>query len=217
MMIRGAAFLCLAVLSAQVSQAPDLGRVNDAKSWRVIDADASVDGPVVRLKPHGDPAVGSHIGLALVQNVKFSEGTLDIELRGAGKQEASFLGLAFGVADATTFEAVYFRPFRFADDDPEARSHAVQYVAWPEYTWEKLRKDKPGGYEADIQPVPDPAGWFHARIEVTKEKVSVSVDGSAQPCLVVDRKAHREGAVGLWVDSMAGAFRNLRISPRPES
>src|SRR4051812_18868037 len=118
-MIRAAALLCVAVLSAQDSLAPDLGRVDDARSWRVIDADISVDGSVVRLKPHGDPAVGSHIGLALVQNVKFSEGTLEIDLRGAGTQAASFVGVAFGVADAKTFEAVYFRPFRFTDDDPD--------------------------------------------------------------------------------------------------
>jgi len=213
MMIRASVFLCVAILSAQGSIAPDLGRVNDPKIWRVIDADTSAEGPVVRLKPHGDPAVGSHIGLAVLQNVKFSEGTLEIDLRGAGKQQASFLGVVFGVADAKTFEAVYFRPFRFGDDDPDARSHAVQYVAWPEYTWEKLRKDKPGVYEAAIQPVPDPAGWFHARIEVTKQKVTVSIDGSTQPCLVVDRLGHREGDVGLWVDSMPGAFRNLRIQP----
>jgi len=212
MMIRGAAFLCMAVLSAQ-TLAPDLGRLNDPGSWRVIDADATVEGPVAHLKPHGDPAVGSHIGLALVQKMKFSEGTLEIDLRGAGKQEASFLGLAFGVADARTFEAVYFRPFRFADGDPDARGHAVQYVAWPEYTWEKLRKDKPGVYETAIQPVPDPAGWFHVRIEVTHQKVSVWVDGGTRPCLVVERLAHREGDFGLWVDSMPGAFRNLRIQP----
>jgi hypothetical protein len=213
MMIRGAAVLCLAILSAQGSLAPDLGRLSDANSWQVLDADASVEGPIVRLKPHGDPAVGSHIGLALVRNFTFSEGTLEIDLRGAGQHHASFLGLVFGVVDARTFEAVYFRPFRFVDDDPDARSHAVQYVAWPEYTWEKLRKDKPGVYETAIQPVPDPAGWFHVRVEVTTQKVSVSIDGSTQPCLVVDRLGHREGDVGLWVDSMPGAFRNLRIQP----
>lgn len=211
MMIRCSTFLCVAVVSAQGNVAPDLARVTDANSWRVLGADASLEGAVVRLKPHGDPAVGSNIGLALVQHVKFSEGTLEIDLRGAGRQDASFLGLAFGVADARTFEAVYFRPFRFADEDPDARSHAVQYVSWPEYTWEKLRKDRHGVYEAAIQPVPDPAGWFHVRIDVTKQTVSVSVDGSTQPCLVVDRLSHREGDVGLWVDSMPGAFRNLRI------
>jgi hypothetical protein len=212
-MFRGSAVFCVVVLSAQGSLTPDFERVNDARSWRVVDADATVDGRVVRLKPHGDPAVGSHIGLALVQNLKFSEGTLEVDLRGAGKQEASFVGLAFSVADPATFEAVYFRPFRFADNDPDARSHAVQYVAWPEYTWEKLRKDKPGVYEAAIHPVPDAAGWFHARIEITKQKVSVSVGGSTQPCLVVDRLGRGEGDVGLWVDSMPGDFRNLRIQP----
>jgi hypothetical protein len=213
MIIRGSALVVAAFLFAQGSVAPDLARVNDLNTWRVIDADASVDGSVVRLKPHGDPAVGSHIGLAVLQNVSFSEGTLEIELRGSGTQQASFLGLAFGVTDANTFEAVYFRPFRFVDEDPDARRHAVQYVAWPDYTWEKLRKDKPGIYETAIQPVPDPAGWFHVRIDVTKQKVSVSIDRAAQPCLVVDRLAHREGAVALWVDSMPAAFRNLRIQP----
>jgi len=203
---------CAAVVSAQGGLAPDLARVNDAKSWRVIDADASVDGSVVTLKPHGNPAVGSNIGLALLQNVKFSEGTLEVDLRGGG-QQASFVGLAFGATDAKTFEAVYFRPFRFADDDPAARAHAVQYVAWPEYTWEKLRKEKPGMFEAAIQPAPDPAAWFHVRIDVTKQKVRVWVGRSAQPCLSVDRLGHREGEVGLWVDSMPGAFRNLRIQP----
>jgi hypothetical protein len=211
-MIRSFALVCVALVSVQ-ALVPEVGRVNDPRRWRVIDADAIVDGPVVRLKPHGDPAVGSHIGLALLRNVKFSEGTLEIDLRGGGPQEASFLGLAFGAADAKTFEAVYFRPFRFADEDPEARGHAVQYIAWPEYTWEKLRREKPGVYEAAIQPVPDPAGWFHARIDVTKQNVSVSIDGSTQPCLVVDRLGHRQGDVGLWVDSMPGAFRNFRIQP----
>jgi hypothetical protein len=78
--IRCSAFLCVAVLSTQTGIAPDVARVNDMKSWRVIDAHASVEGLVVRLKPHGDPAVG-HIGLALVQQLKLSEGTLEIDLR----------------------------------------------------------------------------------------------------------------------------------------
>jgi hypothetical protein len=210
------AVICVAVVSAQGTVAPDLARVNDAESWRVIDADASVDGGVLTLKPHGNPAVGSNIGLALVQNVQFSEGTLEVDLRGAGSEVPSFLGLAFGVVDAKTFEAIYFRPFRFAAADPDARRHAVQYVAWPEYTWERLRKDKAGMFEAALQPAPDPAGWFHVRINVTKQKVSVWVDANTDPCLVVDRLGHRDGAVGLWADSMPGAFRNLRIQSAPE-
>jgi hypothetical protein len=70
-------------------------------------------------------------------------------------------------------------------------------------------------YESAVKPVPDPAGWFHARVEVTKEKVSVWVDDGKDPCLVVHRLSGRpKGMVGLWVDSNQGAFRNLKIVPR---
>jgi hypothetical protein len=101
-------------------------------------------------------------------------------------------------------KAVYFRPFNFLRDDKSLRVHAVQDVAWPDDTWEKLRKGKPGVYQSAVKPIPDPSGWFHARIEVTKQKVSVWVDDAKEPCLVVDPLANREkGKMGLWVDSGA--------------
>ena len=55
---------------------------------------------------------------------------------------------------------------------------------------------------------------FTCASEITKRNVSVWVDGGKKPCLVVERFVVRErGAVGLWVDSKEGAFRNLKISP----
>jgi hypothetical protein len=124
------------------------------------------------------------------------------------------VGVAFGAADGKTFVAVYFRPFNFLRDDKSFRVRAVQNVAWPDHTWEKLRKGKPGVFEAAVQPVPDPAGWFHARVAVTKQKVRVWAEDAKEPCLVVDRLGGRErGMVGLWVDSQEGAFRNLKILP----
>jgi hypothetical protein len=198
--------------------APDLTQVKNEKVWTVINADcdtAMEEGKrVVRLKPKGKANTPSDIGLALVEGLEFAEGTLEIDLKGKGKAEASFLGLAFAAVDGGTFEAVYFRPFNFMRDDESFRAHSVQYVSWPDHTWEKLRKGKPGVYESTVKPVPDPSGWFHARIEVTKQKVSVWVDDGKEPCLVVDRLAGREkGKVGLWVDSKEGAFSNLRIQP----
>jgi hypothetical protein len=195
---------------------PDLSRLNDGKLWRVINADhdaATEDGNrVVRLRPKGGAKPGSNIGLALLEGVEFAEGTLEIDLKGRGQREASFVGVAFSAVDGKTFEAVYFRPFNFRKDDKVFRDRAVQYVAWPEHTWEKLRKEKPGTYEAAVHPVPDPSAWFHARMEVTKHKVSVWVDDAKAPCLVVERLTGREkGRVGLWVDSQEGTFRGLRI------
>lgn len=198
--------------------APDLSQINDGKSWKVINSNSDAaleDGKrVVRLNPKGGDIPGaSNTGMALVEGLEFSEGTLEIDLKGKGKQERSFLGLAFSVVDDKTYEAVYFRPFNFMKDD-EYRNRAVQYVSWPDHSWEKLRKDKPGMFESAVKPVPDPSGWFHARIEVKKQKVSVWVDDAKEPCLVVDRLASREkGKVGLWVDSREGAFSNLKIQP----
>jgi hypothetical protein len=197
---------------------PDLSKINDAKAWSVINADCATATEagkrIARLKPKGKSNTPSDIGLGLVQGIEFSEGTLEVDLKGKGKTQASFLGVAFNVADESNFEAIYFRPFNFMRDDQTLRGHAVQYVAWPDHTWEKLRKGKPGMYESAVQPIPNPSGWFHVRIEVTKQKVKVWVDNAKEPCLVVDRLASLEkGKVGLWVDSKEGAFRDLRITP----
>ncbi|MFL5338620.1 MAG: family 16 glycoside hydrolase [Gemmataceae bacterium] len=204
--------------SQEKAIAPDLSRIDDAKAWSVINADCKTaveDGRrVVRLTPKGHMPTGSNIGLALVEGLEFAEGTLEVDLKGKGKQEASFLGVAFAAAEGKTFQAVYFRPFNFLRDPESFRSHAVQYVAWPGHTWEKLRKEKPGVYESAVKPIPDPAGWFHARVEVAKQNVRVWVDDGKEPCLVVDRLAGREkGKVGLWVDSNEGEFRDLKIRP----
>lgn len=197
---------------------PDLSHIKDAKAWHVINADVEAslkDGkPVVRMKPKGKSATPSDIGMALLEGFDFAEGTIELDLKGKGKQEASFVGVAFHAIDGSTFESVYFRPFNFLRDPPTFRTHAVQYVCWPEYTWEKLRKSKPGVYESTVKPVPDPAGWFHARIEVDKQKVRVWVDDGKEPCLVVDRLTIRNsGRIGLWVDSKDGSFKSLRILP----
>lgn len=146
--------------------------------------------------------------------MEFAEGTIEVDLKGRDAAERIFLGVAFNVADGKTFEAVYFRPFNFKADDKALRTRAVQYVSWPANTREVLRETKPGVYESAVQPVPDPAGWFHARVEVTRQKVRVRVDDGKEPCPVVDQLAGREkGKVGLWVNSREGTFSNLKIVP----
>jgi hypothetical protein len=198
-------------LATEKVSAPDLSKIN-----AIADTSLEAGKPVVHLRPMGKAKTPSDIAMALVEGLEFTEGSLEIDLKGKGPHEASFLGLAFNVADGKTFEAVYFRPFNFmregASEGQTYRSHAVQYVAWPDHTWEKLRKGSQGVYESTVNPVPDPSGWFHVRIEVTKRKVKVWVNDGKQPCLVVDRLvSHDKGTTGLWVDSKEGWFRNLRI------
>jgi hypothetical protein len=197
---------------------PDVGKIADASTWHVANGEtkAGVENgrPVVELAPVGGNHTGSNVGLALVNGVTLREGAIDVDLRGAGEAGASFLGIAFGVEDPATYEAVYFRPFRFRSGNPVERSHAVQYVAWPEHTWEALRTDSPGVFEAAIAPVPDPGGWFHAHVEVARDTVKVFVDRAKRPTLVVRRLRSDPGGVGLWVDSQPGSFANLAITTR---
>jgi hypothetical protein len=217
--VLGVLLACAPAGSAQPKAvAPDLSRINQGKAWKLINADCATvmeEGKrVVRVRPKVIAPTGSSIGLAVVEGLEFVEGSLEIDLKGKGKEERSFLGVAFGVVDGKTFEAVYFRPFNFMPDDKAFRARAVQYVAWPEHTWEKLRRRKPGVYESAVKPVADPSGWFHARIVVTRQKVSVWVEDAKEPCLVVDRLSSREkGKVGLFVDSNEGAFSGFKIIP----
>ena len=163
---------CLGLSSVNAQQGtgtPDLATVADAKAWRVFHATAEsleMDGKrTVRLTAEGDSANGV-VGLALPVGYSLATGAIEVDLKGKNARQASFLGVAFNVSDEKTFEAIYFRPFNFRADEP-MRNRAVQYIAWPEYTWEKLRKGMPGQFEKSVSPVPDPDAWFHARIEVT--------------------------------------------------
>jgi hypothetical protein len=211
------AFVLLASCAGPAAIRPDISRIDDSHTWSVANAESHAaveDGKqVLRLAPVGGNHQGSNIGMALVAGVTFAEGAIDVDLRGRGEADASFVGIAFGIADPTRYEAVYFRPFRFRSANAMERSHAVQYVAWPEHTWEALRARSPGVYEAAIAPVPDPAGWFHAHVEVDRTTVSVYVDGASQPTLVVARLRTEPGGVALWVDSQEASFANLQIRP----
>lgn len=195
---------------------PNLAAMADPASWKVSHAAAEtleVDGKrAVRLTADGDSANGI-VGLALPAGVRFTTGTIEIDLKGKNVRQRSFLGVAFNVADERAFEAVYFRPFNFKADEP-MRGRAVQYVAWPGNTWEHLRTSAPGQFEKPVDPVPDPDGWFHARIEVTDTHVRVFVNEAKVPSLVT-RRLQSGGAgrpVGLFVDSADGIYANFRIT-----
>jgi len=208
--------LVLASCAASTSPLrPDVTAIADREHWQAVNIDARASSEpakrLVTIGPTGGNRKGSNVGMALVAGLTFDQGTIDVDLRGLGEANASFVGIAFGVADPSHYEAIYFRPFRFRASDPVERSHAVQYVAWPEHTWEALRARAPGTYETAIRPVPDPAGWFHARIEVSPTTVKVFVDHATQPTLVVQRLSRASGGVGLWVDSQPASFANLEI------
>ena len=87
----------------------------------------------------------------------------------------------------------------------------------PDYPWQRLRAEKPEEYEDPVSPVPDPNGWFKAKVVVEADKVTVFVNDSATPTLSVTALSkQKNGAVGFWVgNNSSGDFANLKITPKP--
>lgn len=200
-------------LAQQKSLTPDVTQVVSGKGWKLSGRAATVTTEDGKNALRFDEKKGQ--GFAWLVGSDFSEGTIDIDLKGKNELQRSFVGVAFRGTDDTTHDAVYFRPFNFKSADPVRRIHAVQYVSHPTFTWEKLRTERNGQYEKAVNPVPDPDGWFHARIVLANRKVSVYVNDAKEPSLVVEELSERKGGmVGLWVgEGSGGAFANLKITP----
>jgi hypothetical protein len=195
------------------SATPDLGALAETNGLKLVNRSASrvIDGARKGVRLSEAPGEG----IAFLPGIALADGTIEIDVRGKDVAQQSFVGVAFHGVDAGAYDAVYFRPFNFRATDPVSHSHAVQYHSLPGYTWQKLRADTPGKYEQAVSPVPDPNGWFHARVEIADPKVSVFVGASKDPCLVVDLlNDRRKGLVGLWVGNNSGGdFANLTITP----
>lgn len=153
-------------------------------------------------------------GVLWLRGSDFASGTIEVDLRGRDAPGQSFVGLAFRGVDATTCDAVYFRPFNFKNADVPRRARAVQYISHPKFPWEKLRAEHPGKYEQSVAPVPDPNGWFHARLVFADRQISVYVDHATAPSLVVTELSERKGGlIGFWVgNGSSGDFANLKIT-----
>lgn len=153
-------------------------------------------------------------GIAWLKDIQFTNGTIEVDIRGEDLMGRSFVGIAFHGVNDSTYDAIYFRPFNFQSTDPVRRSHAVQYISHPLYTWKKLRDEYPGKYENAISPTVQPDDWFHVRIDVKDNTIKVYVNDAKSPTLEVAKINKRNnGSVGLWVGNGSGGdFANLILS-----
>jgi hypothetical protein len=153
-------------------------------------------------------------GIAWLKGIEFFNGIIEIDIRGKDIFQQSFVGIAFHGADNRTFDAIYFRPFNFQSKDAARKIHAVQYVSHPEYPWQVLREKFPGQYEKEVNPAPNGNDWFHAKIVIQYPRITVFINGNAQPSLTVEKLNDRKtGKIGLWVGNNSdGDFANLKIT-----
>jgi hypothetical protein len=192
---------------------PDLAQIASGEGWTVVNRKATTEREGERTVVTFDARPGD--GVAWLDGIEFEDGTIEVMIRGKNNPGRSFVGVAFRGVDDQTYDAVYFRPFNFVADNDLSRSHMVQYISHPDYTWSRLREEHTGEYENEIVDPPNPDEFFRARIVVSKPEVRVYVEDDTEPCLVVNELSDRTGGlVGLWMGNGSdGSFADLVIRP----
>jgi len=154
-------------------------------------------------------------GIVWLKDEIFDTGTIDIDLRGRNVFLQSFMGIAFHAKDTNSYDVVYFCPFRFHDSSEETRRYSVKYMSVPDYSYTKLRKEHPRVYENEVQPAPASDAWFHVKITVESQWVSVFINHSSVASLRVRKLPTLQiGKIGLWSYSqtLSSDFANLKIT-----
>ncbi len=206
-------FLLFGNLSAQEKEiTPDLTKIISGDGWRVVNREPEIITENGRTCVHFK-ALNRQGGIAWLQNFEFTNGVIEVDIKGKNVKGGSFLGVALRGLNDSTYDVVYFRPFNFSA--PDLNGHMVQYISHPQYTWFRLRKEHPGKYESSVIPPPDPDKFFHVKIVVQKPEVKIYVNEIKEPSLVVNELSGRTGGkIGLWMDFVSeGTFANLKIIP----
>ena len=159
--------------------------------------------------------------MALLDGSGFKDGTIEAEIAGepvaaASETARGFVGIAFHSArDGARFECFYLRPTNGRAEDQVRRNHSVQYIAYPGYEFDALRKSDPGRYESYVDLVP--GAWTHVKIVIDGRHARLFVHGASQPTLVVNdlKLPLPEGETGLWIgDETQAWFRDVKIRRR---
>jgi hypothetical protein len=155
-----------------------------------------------------------------LQGIDFKDGTIEVNvlsklLPNAPAFSRGFIGVAFHInEDNSKFECIYIRPTNGRADDQVRRNHSIQYFAYPDYKFDRLRKEFPEKYEsyADM----GLNEWIKMKIVVKGAVAKLYLNENKHPSLIVnDLKlgADRSGALGLFVDvGTEGYFSDLKIS-----
>lgn len=148
----------------------------------------------------------------------FSNGTIELQVASVLAADApayarGFIGLAFRIENENHFENVYLRPTNSRADDQIRRNRSLQYAAYPDFTFDRLRKEEPEKYESYCDLALNE--WIHLKVTVKEAHMRLYINGAAQPSLVVNDLKHgpsSRGGIGLWIESgTVGYFREVVV------
>lgn len=154
-----------------------------------------------------------------LKNVDFENGTIEIKVRSRIQNPSpfefarGFIGLAFRINDDdSAFEAIYLRPTNGRSSNQMSRNRAVQYFSYPNFKFDRLRKEAPGMYES-AAPI-DTNEWISVRIEVQGERAELFVNDANFSTMIVPKMLGKTtaGGIGLFVDiGTVGFFKDLKV------
>lgn len=159
-----------------------------------------------------------------VKNADLADGVIEVKMlsriQSPSPFEAArgFIGVAYRInKDNSAFDAIYLRPSNGRADDQFRRNHTVQYYAYPDYKFDRLRKEANGEYEtyADI----GLNEWISIRIEIKDKKAVLYVNDQKSPAFIVNEMKGntKSGGIGLWVDiGTEGYFKDFKFTKTPQ-
>ena len=154
-----------------------------------------------------------------IKGLTIKDGVIEVKvlsrlLPTASENDRGFIGLAFRInEDNSKYECIYIRPTNGRANDQVRRNHSIQYYSYPDYKFDRLRKEAPERYEsyADMQL----NQWITMRIEFKGSQAKLFLDNQNQPVLIVNDLKHGpglSGSIGLWVDvGTEGFFKDLKV------
>lgn len=157
-----------------------------------------------------------------VKGIDFNNGTIEVKvlsrlLKNAPEFARGFIGIAFRInGNNTKYESIYIRPTNGRANDQVRRNHSIQYYSYPDYKFDRLRKESPERYEAYADM--ELNKWITMRIEVNGAQAKLFLDNNQQPSLIVNDLKHganASGAIAFWVEvGTEGYFKDLKITKK---
>ncbi len=152
----------------------------------------------------------------------FENGTIEVKMYSQLQNPAPYSGIAgfIGVyfkiqENDTAFEGIYVRPKVGRVNNQLFRNHAVQYISYPQYKFDTLRKIAPYKYEGSAPVALNE--WITMRIEVNGETAEMFINNMKYSSFIVDKMLgkNKKGRIGLYVDiGTIGYFKDLKVTKR---
>lgn len=154
-----------------------------------------------------------------LKGVEFKDGTIEVRvlsrlLPDAAPTARGFIGVAFRINESNSkFECIYIRPTNGRANDQIRRNHSIQYFSYPNYKFDRLRKEAPEQYESYSDMGLNE--WIKLKIEVKGQQAQLFLNDNQQPSLIVNDLKYGpdlSGTIGLYVDNgTEGYFSDLKI------